>query len=393
MFGGVLGARIRKRRVLIGTSLPIKAEGALIRRGINAAFFKENIAGGIDGKSLELLVREDRKSVTRAYENIQSLRSETNIFLNIFMPGVVGALLPDIIAEKLLVIGPESNASVLYKPEHKNLILTKPSVRSEIDALLDYAIVRKRRKKIAIFYVDDAGGESGRNIAREVLKKYDLEPVAEASHPRRTVAVGPAVRAIVPKQPEVILCIARRHATYSFVLNALNSGAVRTIFLGTSHLLPIQKQLKEARGIDFIATSLVPNPEKSRLSIVREYRRYLNQYYPEEPFSVISLASYINASILIQLMKQAKGDIAMDKIVAAAEGFKNFDLGGISLNFDSATRSLSQRIWLSLGHRKQWLDLTKKLTEKEVIATELQQAEIAPEAEPVVIEEPVEEQP
>jgi len=230
--------------IIIGSSLPLQKEGKIIKRGIEAALRSANQTGGVNGRLLKLIALDDKKSISKSIANIKELQARTNIFLNIFTTGVVGTFPEDVIRKKLLIFGPDENTLKIQKTKYHYLIHTKPSVYEEIEGLIDFSVKVKKRKRIATFYVADETGIEGRNHVREILKKYGLKPVAEASHPRRMIDVEAAAKKIAAAQPNVIICIARRHATYNFIIQALNRGLTRTIFAGTSYLLPIQKHLK-----------------------------------------------------------------------------------------------------------------------------------------------------
>ncbi len=288
----------------------------------------------------------------------------TTLFINLFTPGVVSALLPLIKDEKILIFGPEENLDDLQKAEYKFLLHTKPSIKKELEALVFYAVNTLRKRRFGVFFVDDDYGIKGRNCLKEVLEKYNLKLVSEGSYTPKTLNIEDAVENIRKGHPDAIVSIARRHATYNFLLQMVNRGLVKCAFLGTSYLLPIQKYLQKARGIRFTATSTVPNPIKSYLSIVKEYREDLRRTNPDEPFSTISLFAYLNGRLFGEVLRRVEGDITKEKIVKSAESIKNLNFGGMRINFNSDNRTLSENLWVSPGVDDDWLDMTEKIMGK-----------------------------
>ena len=65
----------------------------------------------------------------------------------------------------------------------------------------------------------------------------------------------------------------------------------------------------------------------------------------------------------MEILKHITEPITNEKIISVAESFKNYDLGGISLNFDSQSRQLSQDIWFNKGEGD-WQKISSKSSEK-----------------------------
>jgi len=358
--------------IVVGSALPLKKEGKFIEQGLDVAFRRINKTGGISGKLLRLIPFNDRKNIARAVSQIvaSTLPSaeylRTPLFINLFTPGVVSALLPLIKDEKILIFGPEENLDELQKPEYKFLLHTKPSIKKELDAVVFYAINSLRKRRFGVFFVDDDYGIKGRDCLREVLGKYNLRLVSEGSYTPKTLNIEDAVEDVRKGHPDAIVSMARRHATYNFVLLMVNRGLVKSAFLGTSYLLPIQSYLQKARGIRFTATSTVPNPIKSSLSIVKEYREDLRRINLDEPFSTISLFAYLNGRLFGEILGRVKGDITKEKIVKSAESIRYLNLGGMLINFNANNRTLSENLWVSPGVDDDWLDMTEKIMGKVV---------------------------
>ena len=283
------------QEILVGTTLPLKAEGKQVEIGMQAAFKQINKQAGEGQRRFKLRSLDDGKKLGKAVQNIKELQKQTPFMLSIFTPGVAQAVLPQIKSGKLLVFGPEENSTHLYDATPQNLVLTRPPLRDELDVLAGHAIDNLKRVKVAIFYVDNPYGRSAVQDARAALAVHNVAPVVEASYAGGTVEVERAVNKIVEAQPDAIICLGRRRATYQFLLGVVNKGLIRCAFLGASYLLPIQEFLKKNRGIDFIATSVYPNPWQSMDDEVKAYRDAMQEYFADEPLSPISLAAYLIA--------------------------------------------------------------------------------------------------
>src|SRR5207237_2755839 len=116
----------------------------------------------------------------------------------------------------------------------------------------------------------------------------------------------------------------------------------------------IQKPLKRSRGIKIITSSVVPDPETSKLKIVEEYRADMAKYAPNKALSVFSLEGYINAALLAECTKSVQFPFTSQKILQSIENIKNVRFKDFVLNFNPVTRTLSNQVWIDTGEGKEW---------------------------------------
>jgi ABC-type branched-subunit amino acid transport system substrate-binding protein len=347
--------------IILGASLPLSKEGKLIEQGMDIVFRKVNRHGGINNKTLRLLALDDKKEIGESINNVNFLRKKTPFLLNPFTVGLVSEILPLIKEKKVFVWGPEENSDSLYNPDYSYIAHIKPPISSEIDAIISHAYIHLRKRRFAIFYTNDKYGNAGAEQARIVLEKHGLKPIVESSYPPQTVDVQDSAKKIADEHPDAVLCISRRHATYNFILHAVNQGLTQASYLGTSYLLPLQVMLKSARGINFISTATTPDPITSTLPIVDEYRKSMSEYFPQQQLSTISLFSYISASIFVELLQKVSGIPTPEKIVRVMQGLKKYPFGGLTLDFDPNKRTLLENLWISPGYREKWFEVKKEI--------------------------------
>lgn len=106
---------------------------------------------------------------------------------------------------------------------------------------------------------------------------------------------------------------------------------------------------QQGKGLNFIISRVVPNPENSAIEIVKEYQIEMAREYPDVCLDVDSLEGYINASILLYLLESIDKPYTHEKILQAARKINNLNFKGLILNFDPQTQSLSKNVWLDLG--------------------------------------------
>lgn len=340
------------QEVVVATTLPLQAEGRLIEMGMQAAFRQINEKDA-PRRRFRLISSDDNKKAHRALENIERLKQQTPFFLGLFTTGVVARLLGALAQEQLVVFGPDENSTNLYSGMHDHLVLTKPSMHTELAGLIDYAMTKNNHRKFAVFYEESAYGRGGRDDVRALLKAHNLKPVAEVSYVANTVEVQQAAQALAQAKPDAIICIARRHATYNLTLEVINNGLFHAMFLGTSYLVPIQRFLKRARGVDFVATSVVPQPEKSMVELARSYRQAMQRSYPDQQLSPLSFLAYYQALLFADIAESVEGELTAKKFVAQAKKYKK-KLKGVVAFYDPKTANMLHGVWLSPGHSRPW---------------------------------------
>jgi hypothetical protein len=131
------------------------------------------------------------------------------------------------------------------------------------------------------------------------------------------------------------------------LINAIGLAKISTIHLMGVHVLGLPEfdNFLKSKGLEMSRTELAPNPVDDSLAIVAAYQDDMRaQGYTK--FSGYSLLGYIHATLLVEVLKKISGSITKEKILAGFDDLKNFDLGGLLLNFNPEKRSLGNHVWL-----------------------------------------------
>src|SRR3981189_3375083 len=171
---------------------PSSALGQGMRQGILAAFAEINARGGIHGRKLKLISRDDGYDPDRSVAQTVKLNEGDKGFALI---GAVGtptttATVPIAKANNVPFIGPFTGAEFLRSPDLLNVVNIRASYGAEAAAWIKYLTEKRHVKRIAIFYQDDSFGRDGLDGVKRALEKRDMELVAEGTYERNTRAVG-----------------------------------------------------------------------------------------------------------------------------------------------------------------------------------------------------------
>ena len=337
--------------IQICTTLPKTGTASVIGKeiffGMNLAFNKINKKGGIKGSTIKLYFYDDKSSFALSSENIKKLKKTSPLFISLFGLSRMYAIEPYMKEGKAFDLFPVVGSSIVRDKSDPNVIYFRASEKKEIEKLIDYSVKKQNKKAISIFYERSECGQSAYEYARDYLKeKYNLPVISVGSYSEYTVNVLNAIKEISQRIPSSILCVASARATYNFIRRAINSGLYNCLFLGLSRLNVARKTLSEARGVKIVTSSVVPNPKKSKLLVAKQYRSDMKKYFPTKNLSRFSFEGYINAQILIQVLKGLKEPVTTAKIFNALQKLKKMKFRGLKLSFGVEPRTLSPDVWL-----------------------------------------------
>jgi len=354
MTGLVSAAFCQDGEILIGQSCalsgPAQALGKGVKAGMDVYFAKMNAEGGVNGRKIRLISKDDGYEPIRAIRNTRELLDHDKVFLLI---GEVGtptseAVLPLVEKAKVPFFGPFTGAELLRNPFKKYVINVRASYYQEMEKLAEYLADKKGLKKIACFYQNDAYGQTGLNGIRLALEKRSLELVATGTYERNTLAVKSALLAIRKAKPDAVVMTGTYQPCAEFIRTARKIGMKDTIFcnisfVGTDALL---KEVGDA-GEGSIISQVVSFPWGDSIALVKEYHDALKNYAPDSAPGFVSLEGYMTAKLFCMILSGLK-DITRENFIREIETVKTFDLGGIVAQFDTADHQGMNSVFLTI---------------------------------------------
>jgi ABC-type branched-subunit amino acid transport system substrate-binding protein len=226
----------------------------------------------------------------------------------------------------------------------------RASYLEETAGLVDN-FVRIGRKKIAIYYQADAYGRSGWDGVHRALAAHNLKIVAEATYRRGDGYAADKkaqVAALRQADPDVVISIGAYAACAAFVRDAVDAGwsvpIANVSFVGSEAMLDLLLKEQQKSGHEYssmlVNSQVVPSYEADTLPAVREYKAMLAKHRPNLPaglgdniqrggstFSFVSLEGFLDAKLLVEVIRRANGDIDRSSLQNAFASIKDFDLG------------------------------------------------------------------
>jgi ABC-type branched-subunit amino acid transport system substrate-binding protein len=347
-----LPAWAQSARIVLGQSAalsgPAAQLGLQMNQGARIHFDAINAAGGINGRTIELRALDDGYEPDRCLANTDKLIGD-DVFA---LFGYVGtptclAALPHVTNASVPFFGPFTGAEALRAPLNRLVFHVRASYFDET-ALIVNQLTSLGLTKIAVFYQNDAYGQTGLDGVKRALKVRQLEPAALGTVERNSTDVALAVKQIVARQPEAVIQISAYKSCAAFIRAARKAGYGGTFynvsFVGTQALA--DELGKEARGI--MVSQVMPYPFSTTTAIAREYRDAVSKAGNGASPNYSSIEGYVAAKVLAEGLRRAGRNPTRETLIAGLESIQNTNFGDFNVHFGPHDHAASKFVELSM---------------------------------------------
>jgi branched-chain amino acid transport system substrate-binding protein len=341
-------------RIVFGQSTalegPAAALGRGMREGILAAFGEANTSGGVNGRRLELVSRDDGYEPDRAIDSTIHLIKVDQVFALIGEVGTPTSKAAQPIATEARVpfIGPFTGAAFLRDPSLDNVINIRASYNQETEAWVEHLTTDLGITRIALFYQDHSFGLAGRTGIVAALKRRSMELVAEGTFVRNTTAVKTALLTIRKAEPQAVGMVGTYKACAEFIRLARQIG-LNAVFVNISFVGPnaLAKELgKDGEGV--VISQVVPFPEDASIPVVARYQKALRAAAPEAELGFVSLEGYLAGRLVVEALGRVGRPVTRAGLLATIKEMKAFDLGGLTLNYGPGDNQGLDKVFLTV---------------------------------------------
>jgi branched-chain amino acid transport system substrate-binding protein len=329
---------------------PSSALGRGMRQGILAAFAEINGKGGVHGRTLELISRDDGYDPDRSVEQTIKLIEQDKVFALI---GAVGTptttvTVPIAKAKNVPFIGPFTGAGFLHAPELHNVVNIRASYGAEAEAWIKHLTEDLHIRSIAIFYQDDSYGRDGLAGVKLALEKRGLELTAESTYERNTKAVGSAVRVLRRAEPEAVVMVGTYAPCAEFIRLARRSGFdpifVNISFVGANALA---KELGPD-GDGVIVSQVVPFPWDASAQVVADYQAAEKALDPAMKPDFVSLEGYLSGRLVAAALEMAGPNPTRADMLQIINDVGRFDISGDIITLGQKLQDAPAKVFLTV---------------------------------------------
>lgn len=329
------------------------AVGRGLTAGVDAAVEEYNRSGGIQGRQIKYIKRDDGYDPSRARANMDAFMTTDKANFVIISNGAPNLRASLDLLEKgnVLVLFPSTGATMFRSDKLPGVIHLRASLAEEVYALLPYMIEKKFIKRFAFFYQNDEFGLASLEAARKILPYYGITQWTEIPYIRNMTDSEFLAKKIKEAQPEALGLFSTSSATKE-LFHALGTATLLTMntFGGDALVDGVFDHYVRDLGIPCTFCRVVPDPATSQLPLVQEYRREMDKV--QKPYTDFSLEGYMGASLLLHVLREIKGPLTIETVRNYFEQMHDYNFKGLVLTFTPKTRELQHTVWLDEGSGK-----------------------------------------
>ena len=317
----------------VGVTGPIAATVKESIAGARMYLDRVNAAGGIRGERIELVTLDDKFDVNQAVTNARILIEERNavvLFMNRGTPHTQ-AMMPLLAKHGVVLLAPSTGAMLLHRPVNKYVFNVRAPYQREARKAIEH-LSTLGVNRIAVVYVDDAFGADAMEGARTGFEKAAITPVAIVKANREKPDYATIVPSIVAATPQAVLWVGSGTAV-SEGIKALRRGGstAQIVTLSNNASDGFVKSMGDA-GKGVIVTQVFPYERSYAFPFVQEATSLAKEAGVGE-ISPAMLEGVAGAKVLVEALKRAGPHPTRQKLLAALEGMKKFDLGGLEVTY------------------------------------------------------------
>lgn len=321
--------------VVIGTSTPLSGPAAAwgtTALGMEAWAKYINDQGGVHGRRIRLIIRDDAYNPGRAVANIREIKDEVFAYAGQVGTAVINAIRDVITEHQIPFVYPYGNIQMwrAYPKERLRYVFAQyPDYSDEGEFLATYALKNLGVKKMAIFYQNDDYGKGGLEGARRGAKKLGGNlPVAEVPYEVAERELGIHALKLKETGAEAVI-LYTTPAQGALILKEMAKVGYRpkilaSFTLGDPLMFKVAGDLWEGVYVNVTGSVVGTDPEADRVAGI--LTRYEPKIKGRENFGVFGA---ITMMTVVEGLKRAGRDLTRERFLQALEGLRDWRPEGL----------------------------------------------------------------
>ena len=341
------------RPLVVAQSIDLSGPNGSIGRdyvaGITTYFDSINMKGGVNGRRISFIVRDDHGVPSESAANISALIKEERAD---YLLGALGAE-----ANQAIVAAPAfaSSGHLLFAPladsaaaPHARLMYWRPGIESEYLFLLNY-FGNLGIKEIGIALQDSPQNARSLKLLTDEMRKRSMTLSGVARIGGSAAMVQQQAQMLSKSGAKLVIAIADTVASAQF-LRAFRQQAPAVFVAGTSLTnLATLREIAGANATDWtVFSQVVPDPATTGSQLQADHIKMM-KLLRDEPVSSVTLEGFAVAKTLVNMIQD--GAPGHPRSLALAAGKPPLDLGGMTIGGRDGRKSLSAYVGIALLKR------------------------------------------
>ncbi|WP_248963339.1 ABC transporter substrate-binding protein [Sphaerisporangium perillae] len=324
---------------------PVAASGVPQRAGADAYFKMTNDKGGINGRKVNWIVKDNAFDPQQTVQVARELIGQEKVVAIVAANGTAQgeATFPFALQQsKVPIFNELGGAATWYTPPRPGLFGVQTLYEDQAAALAAWA-AEDGAKKVLVVHSDPAAFVNVANQVAPVLQKTSPGSNAELLSVKfQSTDYSPVITQVKAKKPDAVVLILASPEAAAYLKEAKLQGlSVPTYgYAPTAAASTLTLAGDAAEG--FKAVQLVKVPNDSDPS-VKEFRDAMAKYEPGQPADFIALWGWTAAKVFVQIAQTVQGPVTSQSLVAAYEKAGQIDPGVAPVMSFSAGNHLGTR--------------------------------------------------
>lgn len=337
--GCLLPLFAQAQEIVVGQTLSLTGPSATIAqdllRGRQACIELVNSQGGIRGRPLKLVTRDDRNDGIRAVQLARDLvdHEDAAVMLGAMGPAVNAAVLKWAGTMGMAVVGPYGGDIEIRVPDSGTAFFLTANQSAEAARLASH-IASLGLTRVVIVHATDKSGRAALSALEEALGVSSVAAVAVIPVNPDASDAGVAAQAVAKANAQAVLLATSGRVTVAMLksLRAATPGGLSLLQVYGFSSAASQAELLElgAQARGFSMSQVVPLPRDTRMPVVATFQSAMRNVKGERTYA--ELEGCIAPLLLADVLRRKAGDFNRAGVLRAMKTAGRVTLGGFEID-------------------------------------------------------------
>ncbi|MFZ6674056.1 ABC transporter substrate-binding protein [Undibacterium sp. Xuan67W] len=336
--------------IVIGQAIDLSGPNGSIGRdyvaGITTYFDSLNVAGGINGRRIKYIARDDQGNPSASAKAVAELLDKDKVQ---YLLGGIGVDVTDAVVANSSF---KDSGQILFAPligavkNYGNRVLSwRPSPEQEMQYIFSY-FDKLGIKNIGIAYQDVPLNQNMYQYVVEEVRKRNMKLSGVVKITGSSTDIEKDAIAMSKNSPHIVIAIADTLSTGLF-LREFRKTSPKTFVAGMSLTnLETLSELAGQKALEWsVFSQVVPSPTGNKSIIQIDHSKMMKKFRDED-LSALTLEGFIVAKTLTKAIQVSKTNRDGLQILSSQKG--NIDLGGINITPSDASHHMSSFVDMAL---------------------------------------------
>lgn len=303
--------------------------------GMLAVFAEQNARGGVHGRKIELVRKEDNYVTDKAVANIREFGTSGDVFglACIGGTGITIAAIPLLEEFGLPTVGTLTGSQAVRKFS-RFLFHTRTGYSTEVEKMVEHlttlGIVR-----VAVVLQDNAFGKGNLEAATNAIKLKKRELVATVAHGTEKWDAAEMAAVLAKANPQAVLLFSPP-STVADVMKAYKEKTNAPLPSPWVLSVTSAPKLYELAGPmirGMAVTQVMPHPLSGSSQLTRDFRNTTNRYGRKDNMTYEAVEGYLTGRVIVEALRRSGRNLTRGGYVQALESFGDLKFNDVPVRY------------------------------------------------------------